>query len=140
MNFLGVSTKKMQREREGREIPIHFGSSVDIFGDIGGFRPHRSMASSIFGGRDPFDDPFFTRPFNSVFEPSMFGSRASASESPRVHESKGPVIEELNTDDEGEGEEEGGNTDAGEKNDKARKNSGANENPLVEHPDDQVDG
>ncbi|RZC57821.1 hypothetical protein C5167_005119 [Papaver somniferum] len=48
-------------------------------GGFGGFGRHQSLMSSFFGGRDPFDSPFFNRPFsgggggNSMFGPSMFG-------------------------------------------------------------------
>ncbi|XP_059633977.1 uncharacterized protein LOC132276534 [Cornus florida] len=107
----------MQRDREGS-----FGS-------------HGSMMSSIFGGRDPFDDPFFARPFGSLFDSSgPFGAN------PQISRSNGPLIEELDADDDNKGgEEEGDDIGVGDKKDKARQNTRSNKDPLVEHPDDQVD-
>uniref|UniRef100_A0A5B6YTH3 Myeloid leukemia factor 1 n=1 Tax=Davidia involucrata TaxID=16924 RepID=A0A5B6YTH3_DAVIN len=94
------------------------------------------MMSSIFGGRDPFDDPFFKRPFGSMSGSSMFGSSSPFGDSTQISRSKGPVIEELHTDDD---EEEGDAKGAGEKKDKGQKNTGSNKDPFVEHPDDQAD-
>ncbi|XP_076930840.1 uncharacterized protein LOC143595792 [Bidens hawaiensis] len=60
-------------------------------------RQNRSIFSSIFGGRDPFDDPFFTRPFGS-----MFNTHSSFDETPHsnTNSPKGLLIEELGSDDE----------------------------------------
>ncbi|KAF9617837.1 hypothetical protein IFM89_039019 [Coptis chinensis] len=107
------------------------GFGHDPFSNFGGFGgQQRSLVSSMFGGRDPFDDPFFTRPFggSSIFGggpnmfgapmPSMFGGPSLFGESPspaigfidnRGHPSqgnttRGPVIEEILSDDEGKEE------------------------------------
>lgn len=61
--------------------------------------------SKLFGGKDPFDDPFFTQPFGG-----LFGGRNPFDDpfftSPFGHPS-GPskqiTIEELNPDDDGGG-------------------------------------
>ncbi|XP_073126547.1 uncharacterized protein [Henckelia pumila] len=113
----------MQR---GREFSNNFNRPsrpFDDFGFPGGF-------PSIFGGRDRFDDPFFTRPFSTSFEPSVFSTRAPGSVR---HGSRlsGPVIEELEDDDESVSERNGCDQD----NTHA---ACANRNPVVEHPEDQV--
>ncbi|KAI7748603.1 hypothetical protein M8C21_012403 [Ambrosia artemisiifolia] len=83
-------------------------------------RSHRSTFSSIFGGRNPFDDPFFSRSFGSMFEPK----HGSFDEMPHPNtgSSKGLLIEELDSDDERDGE---------------AKNDDSGKGPLIEHPDDQ---
>ncbi|KAA8515929.1 hypothetical protein F0562_019108 [Nyssa sinensis] len=59
----------------------------------------------------------------------------SPGDSPQISRSKGPVIEEIHTDD----DEEGGDAKvAGEKKDKGQKNPDSSKDPLVEHPDDQA--
>ncbi|CAL5331433.1 unnamed protein product [Camellia sinensis] len=126
----------MQRDREVREGSINSGGLFDSFGSFGGLGRQRSMMSSIFRGRDPFDDPFFTRPFDSMFGPSMFSSGSPFRDSPQVGGSKGPVIEELNTDDE---EEQADNMGAQEDKEKVKKSNGSNKAPNVEHPDDEAD-
>ncbi|CAL5381545.1 unnamed protein product [Camellia sinensis] len=126
----------MQRDREVREGSINSGGLFDSFGSFGGLGRQRSMMSSIFRGRDPFDDPFFTCPFDSMFGPSMFSSGSPFRDSPQVGGSKGPVIEELNTDDE---EEQVDNMGAQEDKEKVKKNNGSNKAPNVEHPDDEAD-
>lgn len=95
------------------------------FGDMfAGFGGHQSLTSSFFGGRDPFDDPFFTRPFGGMLGPMMnadpfnvsmgsshmmsshhsgfptHGPLMNAHPSPGAIRSNGPIIEELNSDDE----------------------------------------
>ncbi|KAK1376419.1 Myeloid leukemia factor 1 [Heracleum sosnowskyi] len=93
----------------------------DLFAGFGGFGGHRSLASSFFGGRNPFDDPFFTRPFGGMSGPMMnadpfnmgsnmmnshqsgfsaHGPLMNAHQSPGAYRSNGPIIEELNSDDE----------------------------------------
>ena len=111
----------MQRERGNRDERINPEDLIDGSRDFGS---HRSMTSSIFGGRDPFDDPFFKRPFGSSFEPSIFDTRSSFDDMPHLsaRNSKGLVIEELDSDDEGE-THEGGST--------------SGKGPLIEHPDDE---
>ncbi|KAL8114490.1 hypothetical protein AgCh_021373 [Apium graveolens] len=106
--------------RRGNGDPFsQFGG--DLFAGFGGFGGHQSLASSFFGGRDPFDDPFFNRPFGGMLGPMMnadpfnmgfpminnhhfgfptHGPLMNASQSPGAYRSKGPIIEELNSDDE----------------------------------------
>ncbi|CAN7071239.1 unnamed protein product [Brassica oleracea var. botrytis] len=95
-----------------------FGGS---FGGSNGDPP--SLMSSFFGGRDPFDDPFFTEPFGgSMFQPSLFGPPTvdpfagvrppplgfienHHHQTPQPRLPGGPVIEEINVlDAEEEGE------------------------------------
>ncbi|KAF2313145.1 hypothetical protein GH714_009489 [Hevea brasiliensis] len=52
----------MQGGRSNRDPFSDFG---DPFGAFGG---HRSLLSSFFGGRDPFDDPFFTQRENKHWQ------------------------------------------------------------------------
>ncbi|XP_068650069.1 uncharacterized protein [Aristolochia californica] len=59
----------MQRGRGGRGPFFDFGDPFTGFGD------RRNPMSSFFGGRDPFDDPFFTQPFGGMLGSSMFGPR-----------------------------------------------------------------
>ncbi|WCJ22861.1 hypothetical protein M5689_004927 [Euphorbia peplus] len=109
----------MHREGEGRNDFFSFG---DPFGNFRSF----GMTSGIFRGRDPFNDPFFTRPVGSMFESNMFGRPSSAtSEAPNISEAKGPIIEELSSDDEGEKEKD--------------MHSSSGKGPSVEHPDDNLD-
>ncbi|PSS21586.1 Heme A synthase [Actinidia chinensis var. chinensis] len=126
----------MQRGRE-REESIYSGGPFDSFGSVGGFGSQRSMRSSIFGGRDPFDDPFFTRPFGSIFGSSMFNSGVPFRESPQISRSKEPIIEELHTDD--EEEENVNDTGAKEEKNRAAKYTESNDHPHVEHPDEETD-
>lgn len=69
---------------------------------------------SMFGGKDPFDDPFFSRPHGSL-------------DKSNVSKPKGPVIEELDSDAEDE------ESDVGSV-------AWTNRNPLVEHPEDEGNG
>lgn len=101
----------------------------DPFHKFGGFGHFGGFGASIFG-RNPFDDPFFTRPFGSMFRSDNF-----LNESPLVVPPVGPVIEELDTDDEKE-EEENKETNGEQVLKSARQ---ANE-PFVDHPDDETDG
>nr|GMD80940.1 Myeloid leukemia factor like [Ipomoea batatas] len=98
---------------------------------------------SVFGGRDPFDDPFFQRPFGGMLESSSFGANGDpfVGLSPNVfHEqqtiqrtrSTGLIIEELSSDD--ENEEEKGT----KKNDNTRKQRRSINEPFVEVPDDEI--
>ncbi|XP_022858615.1 uncharacterized protein LOC111379477 isoform X2 [Olea europaea var. sylvestris] len=114
------------------------------FGNFGGFGGQRSLMSSFFSGKDPFDDPFFTRPFGNMFESSLFGSTGSPfmdshapgfleHQSPHPNRSRGPIIEELNSDDENEGKESGK-----DKKDNPRKHGRSSTEPFVEDPDDEV--
>ncbi|XAR70407.1 hypothetical protein NMG60_11027251 [Bertholletia excelsa] len=116
----------------------------DPFAGFGGFGGHRSLMSSFFGGRDPFDDPFFTRPFGSMFESSFFGPTGSSfmngppsgfleDHAHQPNTSRGPIIEELNSDDEKEEEKN-------EKKENPRKHGRSSSQPYVEDPDDEVEG
>ncbi|KAL9246790.1 hypothetical protein vseg_020283 [Gypsophila vaccaria] len=124
------------------------------FGAFNGFGGHRSLMSSFFGGRDPFDDPFFTQPFGgSMFEPSLFGPHVSPfahapfahapfastphagfieQQEPQPNKRRGPVIEELSSDD--EKTENGGPSQT---EDHPRKHSRLDKEPIVEIPDDE---
>lgn len=98
-----------------RSASFHdFGDPFAGFGGFGGFEGHRSLVSSFFGGRDPFDDPFFAQPFGGMFQPSLFGPRGGPfmdslgtgfleQQAPQPN-TRGPIIEELNSDDEKEEE------------------------------------
>lgn len=118
-----------------------FGDPFAGFGSFGGFGGHRSLVSSVFGGRDPFDDPFFTQPFGGMFESSLFGSRGSPfidmpgtgflEHQVQQPNTRGPIIEELNSDDEKEEEE---------KKDNPRKHRRSSKEPYVEDADDEAAG
>lgn len=115
----------MRRVRENRDER----NSDDRFDGPRGFASHRSMMSSLLGGKDPFDDPFFNRPFGSMFEPS----NGSFDDLPHKNESssKGLVIEELDSDNDESEIKDGKNFDSQVKDKKAHKG------PLIEHPDDE---
>lgn len=99
------------------------------FGDFGGFGFQERMMPSLFGGRDPFDDPFFRDPFDS-----LFGSNSASRAMQNPNREKGVVIEELDSDDEGSG-------DCPQDGDKDfdQKKSRSTVEPSVEHPDDDDD-
>ncbi|XP_044477348.1 uncharacterized protein LOC123204640 isoform X2 [Mangifera indica] len=135
----------MQRGRRGRDPFFNFG---DPFAGFGGFDDSfggpRSLMSSFFGGRDPFDDPFFTSPFGGMPESNFFGSTGSPflhmqpstiieNQLPEPKRSRGPVIEELNSDDEKEEAVE-------EKKENPRKHGRSSTGPIVEDPHDVVEG
>ncbi|XP_016486193.1 uncharacterized protein LOC107806539 [Nicotiana tabacum] len=161
----------------GRDPFSNFGGPFGSFSGFGGFGGQRSLVSSFFGGRDPFDDPFFTCPFGGIFESSPFGpsggpfmgSQSSpfgpsggpfmgSQSSPfgsiggpfmdshmtgfleqhppipyQQPRSRGPVIEELDSDDEKEEKEI-----AKEKKQNTRKHARASTEPSVEYPDDEA--
>ncbi|KAF8712716.1 hypothetical protein HU200_028481 [Digitaria exilis] len=58
----------MQGGRGGRPGLFGFG---DPFAGFGGFGRPGGLASSFFGGVNPFDDPFFANPFGSMMQPSF---------------------------------------------------------------------
>ncbi|XP_050377064.1 uncharacterized protein LOC126794398 [Argentina anserina] len=138
----------------GGRGPFDFNDPFANFGGFGGgFGGQGSLMPGFFGGRDPFDDPFFTRPFGGMFEsgfpgmfPGMFpdmngglfprmgpaGFIGNQAQAPEPRSSRAPVIEELDSDD---GEEEGSN----EKKENPRKRGGPSNDPYVEHPDDDDD-
>ncbi|XP_048229908.1 uncharacterized protein LOC8272153 isoform X3 [Ricinus communis] len=136
----------MQGGSGGRDPFFGFGDPFAGFGGFGrGFGGvHRSLMSGFFGGRDPFDDPFFTRPFGGMFESSFFGSNgsplASMHPSPFVEHqalepprnSRGPIIEELNSDDDKEEADKG-------KKENPRKHGRPSKEPYVEDPDDEAE-
>ncbi|PSS04090.1 hypothetical protein CEY00_Acc19930 [Actinidia chinensis var. chinensis] len=107
------------------------------FGRFGGLVRHRSL---LFGGRDPFDDPFFTCPFGSMFESSVFGPTGNLFTdvyAPRFLEhtvpQSEPIIEELKSNDEKDEDKE-------EKKANPKKYGQSSNNPYVEVPDDGVEG
>lgn len=147
----------MQRGRGGRDdIFGGFGGFGDPFGGLHGFggRPG-SLISSFFGGRDPFDDPFFTQPFGGMMGPSMLGpnifgprgnpfgesSTAGFLEQqalPPPVRSTGPIIQEISSDGD-EADEDGGNKNADKKKHNPRKHSRSSKEPYVQDPDEEVE-
>ncbi|MBA0588996.1 uncharacterized protein LOC105801896 [Gossypium raimondii] len=143
----------MQGGRGGRDPFFNFGGDPfggDLFGGdpfggsggFGGFGGPRNLFSNFFGGRNPFDDPFFTRPFGSMFDSSFFGPGQSPfmdmhptgfieRQAPEPKRPRGPIIEELNSDDEKE------EADTGMKGN-PRKHGRSNAEPYVEVPDDEA--
>ncbi|KAF2282671.1 hypothetical protein GH714_043781 [Hevea brasiliensis] len=87
----------------------------DPFGNFRGF----GMMPSLFGGRDPFDDPFFTHPFRSKFSSSFTCDALHA------NGTKAVVVEELISDDEGEKEKD--------------MHIGSGEEPSIEHPEEDLE-
>lgn len=155
------------------------------FGGIGPFGPPGSLMSSFFGGRDPFDDPFFTQPFGGMFQSSIMGGPSGFPFPPEMHRPgfdlaqnmhnmqlpgfpfhpdmnqsgfpfhpdmhpsgflehqarapppepsnrRGPIIQELDSDNENEDETE-------EKRENPKKHRRSNTEPSVEHPDDELE-
>ncbi|KAL2892421.1 Myeloid leukemia factor 1 [Bienertia sinuspersici] len=96
----------------------------DPFDKFGGFGNVGGSGGSIFG-RNPFDDPFFTRPFGS-----MLHSNNTLHESPLVAPPSGPIIKELGSDDDYEEEME--------TNSEEGRGAGSANEPFVDHPDDEV--
>ncbi|XP_058764101.1 uncharacterized protein LOC131637524 isoform X1 [Vicia villosa] len=162
------------------------------FGGFGGFGSSRSLMSSVFGGRDPFDDPFFTSPFGGMFQSSImsgpsgfpfsremqrpgfpfpsemqqpdfpfaqnmqmpgfpfapnmlssgfpFGPEMNPSvfhenqaRAPEPSSRRGPIIQQLDSDDENEDETE-------EKKENPKRHRRSSVEPSVEHPDDEHEG
>ncbi|XP_054808433.1 uncharacterized protein LOC129310572 [Prosopis cineraria] len=137
----------MQRGRGGRDPFSDFGSPFgdfgSPFGDFGSFGPPGSLLSNFFGGRNPFDDPFFTRPFEGMFGSSIFGPPGNLHpnmhpsgylehQAPESRNSRGPIIEELDSDNERE--------DSEQAKGKRPRNSQSNNEPHVMHPDDEDEG
>lgn len=130
----------------GRDPFFGFGDPFGSFGGFGGFGGQRSLISSFFGGRDPFDDPFFTRPFGSMFGSDFFSSTGGPFMNPHASaflehqpaqssQPRGPIIEELNSDDEKDDKESGK-----EKKENPRKHGRSSKQPFVEDPDDEATG
>ncbi|KAK4260476.1 hypothetical protein QN277_003581 [Acacia crassicarpa] len=138
----------MQRGRGGQDpfsdLGSPFGDFGSPFGGFGSFGPPGSLMSNFFGGRNPFDDPFFTRPFGGMFESSIFGTPRDffpdmhpsgyiEHQAQESRNSRGPIIEELDSaGDEKEVSEQG--------KEKRARNSQSNNEPHVMHPDDEVEG
>ncbi|CAH8391988.1 unnamed protein product [Eruca vesicaria subsp. sativa] len=76
-----------------------------------------NLMSNFFGGRDPFDDPFFTQPFGGgMFQSNFFGPTMDPfagmrpptgfienhQQPPQPRRYHGPIIEEIDSDDENE--------------------------------------
>jgi hypothetical protein len=107
----------------------------------------RGFMPGFFGGRDPFDDPFFTQPFGGgMFQSNFFASAGNSFPGmhptefiehhrppphPREPRRTGPVIEELNSDDEEEADKQ--------KKENNRKHGRSSKQPYVEDPDEQVE-
>ncbi|CAJ1943502.1 unnamed protein product [Sphenostylis stenocarpa] len=149
----------MQGRGGGRDPFSDLGDPFGAFGGFGSFGPPRSLISSFFGGRDPFDDPFFTQPFGGMFGSSTFGGHTGFPFPPGMHSSgflqhqlpgmhpsgflerqapepsrqRGPIIQELDSDEENEDTTE-------ERKENPRKHSRSNDEPSVEHPDDETEG
>ncbi|XP_038708200.1 uncharacterized protein LOC120003327 isoform X2 [Tripterygium wilfordii] len=128
----------MEREREARNNLFNMGEPFPKFQGFGGF-------GSLFGGRDPFDDPFFTcpqmdpfftHPLGSMFQSGVFGPRTASGDVVQTDGGKGLVIEELDSDDEG-GIDKGIGAQAEQYNN--QKQAGSSNEPSVEHPDDDAD-
>ncbi|XP_077241176.1 uncharacterized protein LOC143881781 isoform X2 [Tasmannia lanceolata] len=103
----------------------------DVFGGLGLFGGSGRNLIDQFLGSDPFEDPFFQRPFGGLFGPPMglFGGNlqrgAALDGIPRTERRRGPVIEELPDDHEGPPPNEPNSQGAV---------------PVVQHPDDDDDG
>ncbi|KAL3331203.1 hypothetical protein AABB24_034820 [Solanum stoloniferum] len=159
----------------GRDPFSNFGNPFGSFGGFGGFGGQRSLLPGLFGGRDPFDDPFFTNPFGGMFGSTPFGPRggpfldshmtgfleqhpsvpfqqfsvpfqqpsvpfqqpSAPFQQPSVPfqqpRSRGPVIEELDSDDEKEK-----NDIPKEKKQNTRKHARSRTEPFIEYPDDEA--
>lgn len=124
---IGIITNNMQNQRDGRR---GFSRAQYLINSFPAFGSRTGMFPGLFGGRDPFDDPFFSRPFGGMFGPS-----AASRDTPQIGGGSGIIVEEFNSDDEGEEDEVTG--DGGE-NRKQRIVSSTE--PSVEHPDDVADG
>lgn len=129
----------MQGGRGGGDPFFNFGDPFGGFGGFGGFGNHRSLLSNFLGGRDPFADPFFSQPHGSMFDSNIFGSSGIPfpqmptgfleHQVPQPNRSRGPIIEEINSDDENEG-------GAKEKKENPRKHGRSSKEAYVEDPDD----
>lgn len=131
----------MQRGRGGRSSFFDFGDPFTGFGGFGGVGGRGSLISSFFGGRDPFDDPFFTRPFGGMFDSSFVGPSGNPfvqtppsgmleDQPPQSKRTRGPIIEEINSDDEKQDADK-------EKKSNSRKHGRSGNEPYVEDPDDE---
>lgn len=103
---------------------------ADPFGRFGSFGGFGALRSSLFGARDPFDDPFFSRPFEDLLEPNAFSPDVPFSNEQKNNDGKGVTIEELLSDEEADESKDTGN----------EKHSDSGKHLFVEHPDDHADG
>ncbi|KAM0915046.1 hypothetical protein ACQ4PT_011083 [Festuca glaucescens] len=131
----------MERGRDGRNDPFGAGGPFAGFG--AGFGPLGGSMPSLFGGRDPFDDPFFTQPFGGrmggpgMFGPGLFGPMGGPGmfgagdgfleqAPPRSNNPGRPVITEIDDEEEEDGERGG--------------KQGTRHEAYVQEPDDGNDG
>ncbi|XP_056174005.1 uncharacterized protein LOC115689197 isoform X1 [Syzygium oleosum] len=121
----------MQRGRQGREDFFNMGDPFSSYRGFGSF-------PTLFGGRDPFADPFFTRPFASMLNTGVFGPGYPIDDTPSSNNSKGLVIEELNSDDEGGAENKEDTNHETNGNDGHQRHDASIRAPSVEHPDDDA--
>ena len=121
----------MQSERDSKGGVSQSRGLLDSFR---GFGSRRSTFPSLFGGRDPFDDPFFNRPIGSMFESSIFGPSSVSNDTPESGRANKISVEELNSDDEGWQDKV-----TGDERDNIGKRSVSGKEPSIEHPDDVVD-
>lgn len=152
----------------GRDPFSNFGNPFGSFGGFGGFGGQRNLLSGFLGGRDPFDDPFFTNPFGDMFGSTPFGPRGGPFMDPHMTgfldqqpsvpfqqpsvpfqqpsvpfqqpsvpfqqpRSRGPVIEELDSDDEKKEKDI-----SEEKKQNTKKHARPRTEPFVECPDDEA--
>ncbi|KAF3780044.1 hypothetical protein EJ110_NYTH40113 [Nymphaea thermarum] len=127
----------------------------DPFAGFPGFANPRSLMSNFFS-RDPFDDPFFSRPgffgsdaFEDPFFTRPFGSMFGMADGSRFTRgsfpsafiqdappqarlsTRGPVIQELSSDGEDESEQQ--------KDDSRNHANATNNGPVVQEPDEDGD-
>ncbi|XP_010434003.1 PREDICTED: uncharacterized protein LOC104718041 [Camelina sativa] len=113
----------MQGGGGGRDPFGGFGFGGGSFGGLNN-GPPQNLMSSFFGGRDPFDDPFFTQPFGGggggMFHSNFFGGSSmnpfpemrpppgfiDQPPGPSRSSARGPIIEEIDSDDDEKEEEE----------------------------------
>ncbi|PKI70429.1 hypothetical protein CRG98_009204 [Punica granatum] len=132
----------MERERQARDTFFNIDHPSRSFPGFGDF-------PSLVGGRDLFDDPFFTRPFGSfgggdpfhnLFRPvgSIFDSNVSngsMDDASNSGSNKGVVIEELDSDDESELTAKAATMATEEHYVGDQKHKLVSGEPWVEHPD-----
>lgn len=127
---------EQRRVAEGKDS-LFSGDFMGGFPGFGLFGSRRGMTPNLFGERDPFDDPFFTRPFGSMFESSISGSHIAAYDEGKKDGAPELVIQEICSDDE-EREEDDDLRD--QRHGRNENNSRSGQEPSVEHPDDSNDG
>ena len=134
------------RGQGGRNSFFEFPDPFAGFGGFGGFGGHGSLMPSFFGGRDLFDDPFCTHPFrDGMFQSSFFGPMGNPFSAmhpsglleqrvvPEPTQPRGPIIEEINSDDEKEDADK-------ERKENPRKHGRSGSAPYVDDPDDEAEG